>query len=111
MHDKHMDLSIVTHTGTSLHARWDAAFIRHRGWDECESTDLLYGGSFVAGDEATHDDVLKQHHLKRRQQRMTIKHYRHTTYTAHVFTHSDLQHFHVTTENTSTIFQLFTTSI
>jgi len=37
----------------------------------------LYGRGLVAGDEATHDDVFKQHHLKRSQQWVTVKHCSH----------------------------------
>ena len=40
---------------------------------------LLYGSSFVASDETTHDDVFKQHHLERGQYWVTVQHCQHTT--------------------------------
>jgi len=35
---------------------------------------LLYSSGLVAGDQSTHDDVFKQHDLKRSQQWMAVQH-------------------------------------
>jgi len=52
---------------------------------------LLYGCSLVAGDETTHDDVLKQHDLKCSQQRVTVQHCQQT----HTHTVNDQLNNHV----------------